>query len=498
MMRAASTDAPALDRPLDTGQSQPAESVGSTDPIWATTYASLLVIVDCVLILCVLVVAYELRFQDLHGARINGLSYALILMLAGPTWLGALVAHRCYDVRTFGAGPTEFRRIFAGSTRLFGVVAIVGFAFKLSLSRAFLGIAWALGLSLLLLGRYGARKWLHRKRATGGWSHRVLVVGDTDNIDQLAEVFARDYAFGYSIVGGCTAIVTEDEMTAGGVPLLGALTGAVEAARNARCDTIAITASPGVTSATLRHLSWELEGTGISLVVAPALTDVAGPRISIHPVAGLPLLHVDEPQLGAVHRTVKRVLDIAVCTVALVLLAPVFAVIAIAVKLGSPGPVFFRQTRVGRDGREFTAYKFRSMHVDAERRLEELRGLDEGAGLLFKVRDDPRVTGVGRWLRRYSLDELPQMWNVMRGDMSLVGPRPPLPREVESYEYDVRRRLLVKPGITGLWQVSGRSDLSWEDSVRLDLYYVENWSPVLDLVILARTFVAVIRGRGAY
>jgi len=388
--------------------------------------------------------------------------------------------------------------VFAGSTRLFGLVAIVCFAFKLPLSRAFLGIAWGLGLSLLLIGRYGARKWLHHRRAAGGWSHRVLVVGDTDNIDQLANVFARDYAFGYAIVGGCTAIVTEDETIDGGVPLLGPLTGAVEAARNARCDTMAITASPGITAATLRHLSWELEGTGVSLVVAPALTDVAGPRISIHPVAGLPLLHVDEPQLGAVHRTVKRVLDIAICGIGLLVLAPVWAVLALAVKLGSPGPVLFRQTRVGRDGREFVAYKFRSMHVDAERRLGELRDRNDAAGLLFKMRDDPRVTGVGRWLRRYSLDELPQIWNVLRGDMSLVGPRPPLPREVEAYEYDVRRRLLVKPGITGLWQVSGRSDLSWEDSVRLDLYYVENWSPVLDLVILARTFFAVVRGRGAY
>ena len=472
--------------------------VRGTDSGWSTSYASLLVILDCTLIFLALVTAYELRFQSIHAQRVSGLSYALILILAGPLWLGALVLHRCYDLRTFGAGPTEFRRIFTASTRLFALVAVVCFAFKLPLSRAFLGIAWALGLSLLLLGRYAARKWLHRQRAKGGWSHRVLVIGDTDNIDQLATTFARDYAFGYSIVGGCTNVVTEDDTTAGGIPLLGPLTGAVEAARNAHCDTIAITASPGVTAATLRHLAWELEGTGLSLVVAPALTDVAGPRISIHPVAGLPLLHVDEPQLGAVHRTVKRVIDVAICTVGLVLLAPLFCVIALAVKVGSVGPVFFRQTRVGRDGAEFSVYKFRTMYVDAEQRLDALRHRDEGAGLLFKMRDDPRVTGVGRWLRRFSLDELPQMWNVLRGDMSLVGPRPPLPREVEAYEYDVRRRLLVKPGITGLWQVSGRSDLSWEDSVRLDLYYVENWSPVLDLVILSRTFIAVILGAGAY
>jgi exopolysaccharide biosynthesis polyprenyl glycosylphosphotransferase len=485
-------------QPLDLTRDQVADRPSAVDPVWATTYASLLVVMDCVLIFGALVTAYQLRFAGTSPGSVRGVSYAVLLVVAGPIWLAALVGHRCYDVRTFGAGPTEFRRVFAASTRLFALVAVVCFAFKLSVSRAFLSIAWALGLSLLLLGRYAARKWLHHQRSKGGWSHRVLVVGDVNHIDNLAKVFARDFAFGYSVVGGTTAVVTEDDATPGGVPLLGPLTGTVQAARNGHCDTIAITASPGVTSATLRHLAWDLEGTGIALVVAPALTDVAGPRISINPVAGLPLLHVDEPQLGVVHRTVKRVFDIALSVVALLVLAPAFAAIALAVKAGSRGPVIFQQTRVGRDGREFCAYKFRSMHVNAEQRLDALRESNDAAGLLFKMRDDPRVTGIGRWLRRYSLDELPQIWNVLRGDMSLVGPRPPLPREVAEYEIDVRRRLLVKPGITGLWQVSGRSDLSWEDSVRLDLYYVENWSPVLDFVILARTVVAVIRGRGAY
>jgi exopolysaccharide biosynthesis polyprenyl glycosylphosphotransferase len=466
-------------------------------PAWIVSYTSQLVVVDCVAIFAAIVAAYYLRFAGDAGATVHGLSYAVILLVAGPVWLGSLLVHRCYDTRAFGAGPAEFRRVAAGSTRLFAVVALVCFAFKLPLSRAFLGIAYGIGLALLLLGRWAMRKTLHRHRHHGGWCHRVLVLGDEQHVDALAALLSRDVDAGYSVVGACIPGATGAQ-TAGGVACLGPLTEAVPAAHAAGCDTIAVTASTGITAPMLRRLAWDLEGTGINLVVAPALTDVAGPRISIQPVAGLPLLHVDEPELGAVHRSVKRVMDLSICSVALIALSPVLAVIAALVKLSSRGPVLFRQTRVGRDGREFVALKFRSMHADAEAMLPSLAEANEGAGLLFKLRADPRVTSVGRWLRRFSLDELPQVWNVVRGDMSLVGPRPPLPSEVEAYESDVRRRLLVKPGITGLWQVSGRSDLSWEDSVRLDLYYVENWSPLLDVVILGRTLVAVVRGTGAY
>jgi exopolysaccharide biosynthesis polyprenyl glycosylphosphotransferase len=233
------------------------------------------------------------------------------------------------------------------------------------------------------------------------------------------------------------------------------------------------------------------------MILAPALTDVAGPRIHVQPVAGLPLLHVAQPEFSGPRRLVKNTFDAGVAAVAVVVLSPVLLAVAVAVKLTDRGPVLFRQIRVGRTGEEFNAYKFRSMVVDAERRLPELRGPNEGAGL-FKMRDDPRVTRIGRFLRRYSLDELPQLFNVLKGQMSLVGPRPPLPAEVAQYPNEMRRRLLVKPGITGLWQVSGRSDLSWDESVRFDLYYVENWSLTSDLIILWRTVRAVFRGTGAY
>jgi exopolysaccharide biosynthesis polyprenyl glycosylphosphotransferase len=469
------------------------------DLVWASAYASILVVVDCIAIFLGLVTAYFARFAGAATPNAApGLSYVVILVVAGPLWLGLLVVHRCYDARMFGFGPAEFRRVVLASIRLFGGTALVCFMAKLSLSRAFLAAALLVGLSLLLLGRYGTRRWLHRKRRNGEWCRRVVAVGLPAHVDELARVLAREPVAGYAIVGGCFPGVEDTDVTPGGVPSLGPITGVVNAARAAQCDTIAVTASPGITNATLRRLAWDLEGSGIALVVAPALTDVAGPRISIQPVAGLPLLHVDEPALGALHRTVKRVMDLTLTTLALILLAPLFVVITAVIALTSRGPVIFRQTRVGRGGGEFVVYKFRSMHVDAEARLAQLKVNNDAAGPLFKLRADPRVTAAGRWLRRFSLDELPQLWNVLKGDMSLVGPRPPLPREVARYEDDVRRRLLVKPGITGLWQVSGRSDLSWDDSVRLDLYYVENWSPVLDAVILVRTVVAVVRGIGAY
>jgi exopolysaccharide biosynthesis polyprenyl glycosylphosphotransferase len=248
----------------------------------------------------------------------------------------------------------------------------------------------------------------------------------------------------------------------------------------------------------LRDLSWELERTSTDLVVATALLDIAGPRTSIRPVDGLPMLHVEPAELTGGRRVVKNLFDLVLGGLALVVLAPLMGALALVVRLTSPGPALFTQTRVGRDGKEFKVFKLRTMFLDAEDRLAELAALNEHDGLMFKIREDPRVTPVGKWLRRFSLDELPQLLNVMLGQMSLVGPRPPLPVEVAQYPRHTLRRLAVKPGITGLWQVSGRSDLSWEDTVRLDLRYVENWSLTFDLVILLRTVTALVRASGAY
>jgi exopolysaccharide biosynthesis polyprenyl glycosylphosphotransferase len=284
----------------------------------------------------------------------------------------------------------------------------------------------------------------------------------------------------------------------GGVPVVGDVDKIVQAVDTVGAHVVAVVSHPDLAGGSLRRLSWALEERGVELVVSPGIVEVAGPRLSIRPVAGLSLLHLERPTFGGARRVVKTVFDRVLATVLLVLVSPLVGALALAVRLTSPGPVFFRQERVGVDGRRFTMLKFRSMVVDAEQRRPALGELDQGNGPLFKIHSDPRVTRVGALLRRFSLDELPQLINVVRGDMSLVGPRPPLPEEVAAYDDVAVRRLRVRPGMTGLWQVSGRSDLSWEESLRLDLRYVDNWSMALDLSILWRTWRAVFRGAGAY
>ncbi len=282
------------------------------------------------------------------------------------------------------------------------------------------------------------------------------------------------------------------------VPVVGDPGRILDAVDATGAHVVAVASHPDLAGQSLRRLSWALEERGVELVVSPGIVEVAGPRLSIRPVAGLSLLHLERPTLGGARMFAKTVFDRVLGGLLLLATAPLLALLAVAVRADSPGPVLFRQTRVGIDGRRFTMLKFRSMVRDAEERRDDLLDLDEGNGVLFKVRRDPRVTRVGSLLRRFSLDELPQLINVLRGDMSLVGPRPPLPEEVAEYDGDAVRRLRVRPGMTGLWQVSGRSDLSWEESLRLDLRYVDNWSMALDLSILWRTWRAVVRGAGAY
>jgi exopolysaccharide biosynthesis polyprenyl glycosylphosphotransferase len=283
-----------------------------------------------------------------------------------------------------------------------------------------------------------------------------------------------------------------------GLPVLGTLDQVVDVVRDHQVDTVAVLPSPELDGPALRRLGWELEKTEAELLLAPAVTEIAGPRVRIRPVCGLPLLHVERPELRGGRRLVKEGFDRLIAAVGILVLFPVLIGLGLAVALTSRGGTFYRQERVGRDGQTFGMLKFRSMVAGADRMVETLRADSDGNGVLFKMKGDPRVTPVGRVLRRYSLDELPQLFNVLRGDMSLVGPRPPLPSEVERYGFDMHRRFLVKPGITGLWQVSGRSDLSWDDSVRIDVRYVENWSLTFDFMILWKTAGAVFRGGGAY
>jgi len=353
--------------------------------------------------------------------------------------------------------------------------------------------------ALCLLARYGLRKLLHRERVHGNCLVPVLAVGSEQAVADLVRRTRRDPHFGWRVTGAClpAGSASGTGSTIAGVPVLGDLDAVSRAARVGDHRIVAVAPAPGWGPGRLQRLAWQLEGSPVDLAVDPGLMEIAGPRLHITPVDGLPMLRLSQPRFTGGARLLKDAVDRAGAAVLLLLTLPILALVAVAVRLDG-GPVFDRQTRVGVNGRTFGMVKFRSMVVDADTRVAALSAENEGAGPLFKMRADPRITPIGRVLRKYSLDELPQLFNVLGGTMSLVGPGPPLPTEVASYGPDARRRLLVRPGMTGLWQVSGRSDLSWEESVRLDLRYVENWTLALDASILWKTVGAVLHSRGAY
>ena len=460
---------------------------------WTRKYTAALVVVDALAATFAAVVAYQVRFAAEEAA-----GYLILTMAMPVLWVAVVALLDCYEPSVMGLGSEEYQRIGRAFIAATAVLGFVSYAFKLEVVRGYVVLALPLALVLCLLGRYAARKWLHRRRMAGHYLHNVIAVGEEHAVVDLVTQLRRDQYSGMRVVGACLSGGDGARLVGLGVPLLGGVDDVAEAVLGSGADTVAVAGGVGVDPARLRRLSWELEGSDTDLVVSPGLIEVAGPRLHIRPVSGLPLLHVEEPTFSGLPRILKGAFDRTAAAAALVLVLPLLLVIAASVKLTSPGPVVFRQTRTGWRGREFTLYKFRSMYADAEARAGLLARNERGEGLLFKIRSDPRVTPVGRWLRRFSLDELPQLVNILFGHMSLVGPRPPLPDEVALYEEDVRRRLLVKPGLTGLWQVSGRSDLTWEESVRLDLRYVENWSFALDLMILWKTGSAISRGRGAY
>ena len=470
---------------------------------WTRKYARLLLLVDAVVIAIAATTALIVRFGA-SNPTVPGLSahlpYVAVSLALVVMWVVVLAMSRAYETRFLGTGSEEFKRVFNASVRLMALVGLIGFAAHVEFARGYVAIAFPMGTALLVGSRHGVRKIVHRRRARGHWLHRAVAVGTPERIAELARQVERDPSAGFSVVGAClpTESLVVSSVGDETVPVVGTTANVLAAVRSVGADTVAVTESPATTSDDLRRLAWSLEGTGVQLVVAPSLTNVSGPRISIRPVAGLPLLHVEHPEFEGARRVLKGVIDRLGALALVLVISPVLIAIATAIKLTSPGPAVFRQIRVGKNGRLFTVYKFRSMVVDAEHLLSEIRAYDDGNGMLFKCREDPRVTLVGRFIRKHSLDELPQLFNVLKGDMALVGPRPPLPSEVEQYGADVRRRLLVKPGITGLWQINGRSDLSWEDSVRHDLFYVENWSLALDLLIIWKTVFAVLHGRGAY
>lgn len=474
--------------------------------LWQRKYARRLFVTDILVIVAAVfgsqLVWIGTRSADLRLELIDlrsfTIEYSVVSIILCALWAFSLQLHDTRDHKIIGTGVTEYKRVADATIRVFGLVAITMYLFKSELGRGFFLTALPLGFLLVIVGRWAWRQWLVRRRRQGAYLFRTLLVGQREKNAHVANEILRHASAGLFPVGALTKAGTKDLDVAPGVPVLGDFTEVLEAVRNTGADTVVLTGADDISPKDMRELGWSLEKISVGLVVAPALTDVAGPRIHAWQVAGLPLIHVAYPTFEGSKHTAKRAFDIFASAVGLLLLSPVFLWITIAVRRDSPGPALFSQVRVGLNGKKFRMLKFRSMVIDAEDQLPGLLDLSEGNGVLFKLKQDPRITKVGSFLRRYSLDELPQLVNVLRGDMSLIGPRPPLAREVEQYDKWTHRRFLVKPGITGLWQVSGRSDLSWDDSVRLDLYYVENWSLTGDMVILYRTVRIVVRAHGAY
>jgi exopolysaccharide biosynthesis polyprenyl glycosylphosphotransferase len=483
-----------------------AERVNPRDLAWVRAYARRVFVTDLLIIEAAVFGSQLIRFgfsQTLYVKDASGLfsfvvQYNAVSAMIVVGWLLSLEFFGARDHRIIGSGSAEYKAIVDATIRLFGLFAIIVYLAQAQVGRSYLLMALPTGLLLLLLSRWLWRQWLIGKRAHGEYIYRVLLLGQRAKVEHVAESIQREGSAGLLVVGAVTQGGDVDQVLRTGTPVLGGFTDVLRVIDEARIDTLILTSADDITPKDMRRLGWDLESRQTNLIVAPALTDVAGPRIHARPVAGLPLIYVDYPSFEGRKHSTKRAFDIVAGGILLVLLSPVFLWIAIAVRLDSTGPAFFRQERVGFKGRLFRMVKFRSMVADAEAMQPSLLDQSDGNGVIFKLKDDPRVTKLGALLRKYSLDELPQLLNVIGGSMSLVGPRPHPASDVLNYEARDMRRLLVRPGMTGLWQVGGRSGLSWEESVRLDLYYVENWSLMGDLVILWRTIKAVARPEAAY
>jgi exopolysaccharide biosynthesis polyprenyl glycosylphosphotransferase len=461
---------------------------------WQRWYASWLRVSDAVVV-CVSVFASQLlRF----GYSEDGPAFTAVSAVIAVGWLISLSAFRTRARGVLGVGTDEYRRVWTATMTTFVCLALVASLFRLDLSRGYLAIALPLGLAALTMNRHLARRYVRAQHRKGKFVNDFLAVGTPKAVEHFSQALMKHPTHGYRLAGSYSPELLRGEILAANTDTPSAVQGRFAQTVHCSGASTVVVLSSDLSPVELRALSWQLESLDVDLVMSPGVVDVAEPRLTLRAGSGVPLLHVEKPQYDGAKRFGKRAFDVTFSLAVLSLLLPALLGAALAVKLTSRGPVFYRAHRVGLDGCPFRMIKFRSMVANADQMTTALSHLNQCDNVLFKIRDDPRVTRVGHFLRRYSIDELPQFFNVLRGEMSVVGPRPPLPREVEAYDADVRRRLLVRPGITGLWQVSGRSDLSWEDSVRLDLSYVENWSMAADLAIAAATVSAVLAGRGAY
>nr|WP_307851755.1 sugar transferase [Williamsia sp. CHRR-6] len=482
------------------------ESRVSSPQSWVSRYIRSVWATDVVVIVAAVLGAQFLRYGPVSFDERLGRSHVpvwVVSLLLIAAWVAALRIRQCTDRRIIASGPTEYARIVAACFGVFGTLAIADLLFDLGIARIYIAIALPVGTVGLIASHWLWRGHLNRRRGRRLDLDRVVVVGEVLSALPLIDRLHSMPGLGYEVIGVCVPADHPDPLsplTVGDrvVEILGHFGEVREVVSRAGAGVVAVASAEALGHSAMRELSWELEGLDVDMLVAPGVVDVAGPRMHMRPVAGLPLLHIDKPTYNGANKFVKAAVDRVGALALLIAVSPLLLVCAVAIKLDSRGPVFYKSERVGVNNIAFAMWKFRSMVTGADAMRADLAEVNEGAGALFKIRDDPRVTRVGRIIRRYSIDELPQLFNVIGGSMSLVGPRPPLPCEVETYDGPIVRRMLVRPGMTGLWQVSGRSDLSWEESVRLDLTYVENWSIMSDAMILWRTARAVLGRHGAY
>lgn len=473
---------------------------------WRTLYFLGLLVADAAAVVLAFAFCYAVRPEaerynlDVLDWRVD---YKMLGVLTLGVWLVALMLAGSYRAQYPGEGLREYRVPVVTALRLMALVAIASFAVHAPVSRLLVVVFFPSLVVACLFTRFLVRQLVSRLRCRGYALNRIILAGDEESVEKFAEHLFRDPSHGYQVVGVCVPGGAGSEGRElrgahGAYPIVGSPSGLVDATQRLSVDSVAVVGTPRFEGASLQQVAWQLERRDVDLLVAPDVVDLAGPRIRITPVTGMPLLHITEPRISGAGRWLKPWYERVLAVPLLVLTSPLLVAAAVAILVDSGRPILYRQRRIGFGGREFEMLKFRTMVRDAETMLPDLLAANEHDGPLFKIRNDPRVTRVGRLLRRCSIDELPQLFNVVRGEMVLVGPRPCLPEETQDFGEAARRRFLARPGLTGLWQVSGRSDITWDDAVRLDLYYVENWSPFLDLMILYRTLGAVVGGRGGY
>jgi len=475
---------------------------------WTKAYALRLATGDIVAVAFAAALAHLLRFGFTSEAiNSSGMLHGLIQqsqvsLAVAAVWIVSLRIFDTRNPRVIGAGSTEYKRVVDAAVATFAIFLVVAYFGQLAIPRSFALIVFPVATVAVLLNRWTWRQWLIAQRRKGKHLSRVLLVGSAGSVLRTAKDLSAAPEHGYDVIGVSLTRSSKDrELGDTGIPILGGVDDVASLLARYDADTVMVTGSEDLPADRVREMSWSLDPERHQLLLAPSITDVAGSRVHLRPVAGLPLVHVETPSYEGPRMMAKRAFDFTLAALMIIGLLPVFAAIAALVKRVDGGPAFYSQDRVGRDGETFRILKFRSMYTDADARRAELVAVAAAGGAakgLFKMKDDPRVTPIGKILRRYSLDELPQLINVLRGEMSLVGPRPALPDEVADYDSKERRRLVVTPGLSGLWQVSGRSNLAWDDGIRLDLYYVENWSMTGDLVILWRTAKTVLFPQGAY